>query len=184
MAFQFLITLCFVHRLNTFDLPKTNYFETYYIQPDSNNGRNAIKMDQYKWPNGTVPYIFDSTYNEKNRNIVLSAMNSIMDNSCVKFVPKEDKQVEHIRFIKTPACGSNVGYRANQTEPLDVTYSEYCLSVFGAVQHELLHVLGLLHEQARPDRDDYVHIIWENIDPRKVKIVFFIQQAFSFQFRL
>ena len=33
------------------------------------------------------------------------------------------------------------------------------------VQHEMLHALGFLHEMARPDRDDYVVIHWDNIDP-------------------
>lgn len=28
-------------------------------------------------------------------------------------------------------------------------------------------MLGLLHEQCRPDRDDHIQILWENIDPRK-----------------
>ena len=33
------------------------------------------------------------------------------------------------------------------------------------VQHEMLHALGFLHEMARPDRDDYVVVHWDNIDP-------------------
>ena len=33
----------------------------------------------------------------------------------------------------------------------------------GVVLHELLHSLGLWHEQSRLDRDDHVRIRWENI---------------------
>lgn len=86
--------------------------------------------------------------------------------TCVRFVPKTGQHIEHIQFTKATVCGSNIGYRPNRSEPLDVTYSSYCLKLPGAIQHELLHVLGLFHEQSRPDRDHYITVMWENIDPR------------------
>ena len=38
---------------------------------------------------------------------------------------------------------------------------------FGVVVHELGHVVGFWHEHTRPDRDDHVTIVRQNIMPGK-----------------
>ncbi|GIX94781.1 hypothetical protein CEXT_566011 [Caerostris extrusa] len=37
----------------------------------------------------------------------------------------------------------------------------------GVIMHELMHVLGFIHEQNRPDRDQFVMINWDNIQEGK-----------------
>lgn len=41
-----------------------NYFETFSILPRlaSNQQRNALRMQQYKWPTAEVPFVFDAAY--------------------------------------------------------------------------------------------------------------------------
>jgi hypothetical protein len=88
--------------------------------------------------------------------------------NCIKF-QEHSNEMTWIRIRKdNKGCYSQVGRRPLYMGPQDVNYqSPGCLRRDGTVQHELLHTLGLYHEQSRYDRDDYVVIFWENILPRK-----------------
>jgi hypothetical protein len=57
-------------------------------------------------------------------------------------------------------CCSFVGKRGNG--PQAISIGKNC-DKFGIVVHELGHVVGFWHEHTRPDRDDHVQIIRENI---------------------
>ena len=34
--------------------------------------------------------------------------------------------------------------------------------------HEIMHAIGFWHEQSRPDRNQYVEVLWENVLPGNV----------------
>lgn len=157
-----------------------NYFEDhFYIDDRESIGRNALKYPEYKWPNGVVPYAFDEEYIERDKSAVLSAMEIFRKETCIKFVLKRSNHTQYVKFKKSKqGCGSLVGYNAKRNESV-ILLTEQCLKLRGAIQHEILHALGLLHEQSRPDRDDYVDIYWDNIEERNNFYKFYFLFTFS-----
>lgn len=63
------------------------------------------------------------------------------------------------------SCYSPVGRTGGSQE---VALGDACLN-HGTIQHEILHALGLWHEQSRSDRDDFIQVMWDNIQEGKVK---------------
>lgn len=92
-------------------------------------------------------------------------MKNIEELSCVRFVENDENSLEVNDYViilaNKGSCYSTVGRQSGvQQLSLDV---EFCMEK-GIILHELFHVLGFLHEQNRSDRDDYVRVLWKNIE--------------------
>ncbi|OQV23521.1 putative Dorsal-ventral patterning tolloid-like protein 1 [Hypsibius exemplaris] len=128
---------------------------------------NAVVGETQTWPRGIVPYVLASDFSWPERELIKEAINDIERRTCVRFLewPGGASYVDHrdyIRIEKTEGtCSSYVGRM--QIGEQDVQLAAGCLKLIGEVQHELLHALGLYHEQSRMDRDQHVYIVRENI---------------------
>ena len=60
-------------------------------------------------------------------------------------------------------CFSYIG-RVRQTNGQELSIGTNC-AVLSVIVHEVLHVLGFIHEHTRLDRDNYVIINETNIQP-------------------
>jgi len=90
------------------------------------------------------------------------AIDSYNKFTCVRYVPatEDDKKGDHAHFlINQTMCYSSVGRQGGKQ---DISIGNGCERV-GTVIHEMLHTIGFIHEQSRPDRDKYVKILKENI---------------------
>uniref|UniRef100_A0A8D8SAJ5 Metalloendopeptidase n=2 Tax=Cacopsylla melanoneura TaxID=428564 RepID=A0A8D8SAJ5_9HEMI len=139
-----------------------------------NYWRVGLRWDVFPeklWKNRTVPYVISPLYDTESYITIYKAITTINFMTCVKFVPWDGKAKDYLLIwpIKYPAgCWSYVGrYGGPQIvslEPPDIN-SDNCIGSEGRPMHELLHALGLFHEQSRSDRDKFVKINLDNVIP-------------------
>ncbi|CAF2743657.1 unnamed protein product [Lepeophtheirus salmonis] len=93
-------------------------------------------------------------------------MDHIESQTCVRFVKTDRKTKKNTLLINGEnQCSSTVGYAAQPIDYWDAILSlnvTTCLQ-FGIIVHELMHGIGSLHEQSRPDRNEFIQVEWNNI---------------------
>ncbi|KAM4688572.1 meprin A subunit beta-like isoform 3-T3 [Discoglossus pictus] len=132
------------------------------IKMDMKKERNTIIGNEYRWPL-TVPYFLENGLDMNAKAVILKAFERFRLKTCIDFKPWEGEQ-HYISFFKDNGCYSYVGNLHKGKQYLSI--GSGC-DTYETVQHELLHALGFWHEQSRSDRDDYITIAWDMIDPGK-----------------
>merc|ERR1719244_60000 len=126
-------------------------------------GKNGILDESKRWTNGVVHYDFSSQYSSGQKATVRSRMDEYEDltNNCITFVERTT-QSDYIHFTHddNQGCYSYVGRQGGSQT---INYPTWCLQSHGSTLHEMYHALGFYHEQSRFDRDDYVTIMYDNI---------------------
>ncbi|XP_058825423.1 seminal metalloprotease 1-like [Topomyia yanbarensis] len=131
---------------------------------DPKHARNGILNETTRWTNGTVPYyIEEDDFTDEEELVILKSIKEYHEKTCIKFRPYQKNDTNWVVFrSNSSGCWSNVGMQSGgQTVNLQ---SSGCVR-HGVVIHELLHAIGFYHQQSASNRDDYVRILWENIDP-------------------
>lgn len=121
-----------------------------------------------RWPNATVPVeVPDGVLAPDHWHALQAAMHCLNGLTCLSYV---NATREPYRVIVKPArgCGSLVGH-VGVGDAQTLHLGAQCFLQKGTVLHELLHVAGLFHEHTRPDRDQYVRVMWTNIQQNKFK---------------
>eukprot|EP00795_Rhopilema_esculentum_P015218 gene15218-6421_t len=124
--------------------------------------RSALVEADHKWPGGIVPYELDSSL----PNIILSSIGRAMREyhkfTCIRFVRRTNQKDFVLFRSKRHVCSSSVGRIGGQQ---NITLGPGCYRL-GTELHEMMHALGVVHEQSRPDRDNHVNVIMNNVDPK------------------
>ena len=163
MQTKILITFCALTMLLSAVDAKSTIKELLHRQQ-----RAAIAQREDLWTNGIVHYVFDSSISPRLRGLIEGAMTEWQDATCLLFVPRTEED-DYIKFVSRPnkeycTCDS-VGRRRGE-QIIELGYS---CQTKGELLHTLGHVIGLWHEQARPDRDRYVQILTDNIETEQLE---------------
>lgn len=129
------------------------------IELDKGQEKNSIIGDQYRWPR-TVPYYLESSLELNAKALILQAFEQYRLKTCIDFKPWTNEE-NYISVYKGSGCSSKVGNRQMGKQSLSI--GSGC-DRLATIEHEFFHALGFWHEQSRADRDDYVTIMWDNIE--------------------
>jgi len=143
--------------------------------------RGTAKFGDITWPNNIIPYDISAITDVEDRTTITSAMHTLMyavgtpqanateRKVCVYFRPRVSTDTVYLKIQYGIGCSASVGYMKNQQPIMTLQKNEGpqkngCF-YSGTIQHELLHVTGFFHEQSRPDRDTFLEIHLENVEP-------------------
>ncbi|CAO1442387.1 unnamed protein product [Diamesa tonsa] len=128
--------------------------------------KTGLRDSKYRWKNNIVPYHINESYFDANQiEYIHSAVQRIMDVSCLKFVARNDTHEDFITVVGEPdGCYSYVGRQGGrQFLNLAPNVRESgCFRLYTIV-HEFTHALGFFHMQSATERDEYVEIVYDKI---------------------
>lgn len=119
----------------------------------------ATTNRSHLWPGAEIPYVIDATVGQQMRGFIQWAVEHLATAS-LTLRPRTSADRDYVVFNAAGSgCSSYVG-RIGGAQEVQVAECGR-----GSVVHELLHAAGFYHEQSRNDRDQFITIAWDEIDP-------------------
>ena len=116
----------------------------------------VIDGDNFRWPGGVMPYVIDGAVPDQSR--ITDAITMIESTTGgVTIVPRTN-QSDYVKFVTSDGCSSPIGRKGGEQT---IELASDCST--GNAAHEMMHALGMFHEQSRCDRDEFVEFLFDNV---------------------
>lgn len=122
--------------------------------------RGALRERGSLWPDGVVYYTFHKTVSRKKKVNIRKAMATIESLTCLKF--KQRNNEDSFIIFSEREKDNCVSYVGRIGRKQNIQLGPGCDDQ-GTILHEICHALGMWHEQSRPDRDEYVRVLTDNV---------------------
>lgn len=109
------------------------------------------------WTNGQVPYAFHSSVDAWEQRLMRLAFAEWAAVCDVDFFLRTNES----NYISVRVASSNTSFVGMVGGPQSLRLNNW--NRRGTPYHEVGHALTFLHEQQRPDRDNYIAVQWQNI---------------------
>ena len=125
--------------------------------PSIQNGSKPLVIPRpILWTKGILPFRIKT--DNALKPFIIEAMEYIESKTNVKF-KKWEGEKDYVTFKDgSENCYANLGRIGGEQF---ITLASGCRTY--EIVHEIMHALGFFHEQNRSDRDEYIKILWENI---------------------
>jgi hypothetical protein len=131
---------------------------------------NAVTDPDLLWPNGIAYYTIENgVYTSEEVTLIeagiadLQQLTMVNGQNCITILPRNNEP-NYISVENYSGCSSYVGMIGIRQR---MSLVPGCVTRHGTIMHEFLHAFGFHHEQKRYDRDEWVTINWDNIEPGK-----------------
>ncbi|WP_114790685.1 M12 family metallopeptidase [Niabella yanshanensis] len=123
--------------------------------------RSAIIDDfTYRWSSGEWRYLIAST----RRTEILQAIQMIADVSNITFIELTSNpgHSNYVTIVDDNSEGTSFSNHIG-CEPGNKELHLHSSQGVGTIAHEILHSLGIFHEQTRPDRDNFINVFIDRL---------------------
>lgn len=132
---------------------------------------NASKTDKDKlrlWENNIVPFYFHESLSENKKKQILTVMTRVESNTNIIFEQFQDEKdlkdsyKDGVRFRDpTNPFAGNASHLGKQGGIQNLTLNGDATGYI--IEHEIFHTINHEHEHNRPDRDEHITVLYDNI---------------------